>query len=65
MDEGDNSRTHPNRAPSPCRARKDFGMAFAIGAGLNIAFVPPNSKDVGNCSSSVCVNLFGVQLLGG
>src|SRR2546430_7753950 len=39
MDEGDNSRTHPNRAPSPCRARKDFGMAFAIGAGLNIAFV--------------------------
>jgi hypothetical protein len=35
------------------------------GGGLNIAFVPPNSKDVGNCSSSVCVNLFGVQLLGG
>src|SRR5436189_2558018 len=39
MDEGDNSRTHPNRAPSPSRARKDFGMAFAIGAALNIAFV--------------------------
>jgi hypothetical protein len=36
-----------------------------FGEGLNIAFVPPNSVGVGNCSSSVCVNLFGVQLVGG
>ena len=39
MDHGDNSRTHSNGGNAPSQTRKDFGMAFAIGATLNIAFV--------------------------
>jgi hypothetical protein len=35
------------------------------GGGVNIAIIPPNSVNVGNCSSSMCVNLYGVQLMGG
>lgn len=35
------------------------------GGGINIAIVPANSVNVGNCSKSVCVNILGLQLLGG
>jgi hypothetical protein len=35
------------------------------GGGINIAIVPPFATNVGNCSASLCINLLGVQLLGG
>ena len=45
-------------------AGNNINVGNNTGGGLNIAVELLGATDVGNCASAVCVNLFGIQLVG-